>query len=111
MTGVKYDSIIVITDKLTKYSYFIPYKESSTAQELVYAFNRVVASQHGLPRQLITNRRTTFISEFWKSLIEQLGVKHKLSTAFHPQTDRQTEQLNQTLEQYLRSYINHPQDN
>ena len=111
MTNAKYDSILVITEKLTKYGYFIPYKESSTTQELAYAFIRVVASQHGLPKQLISDRDKLFTSKFWKSLMQQLGVKQSLSTAFHPQTDGQTERLNQTLEQYLRCYVNYKQDN
>ena len=111
MTNATYDSILVITEKLTKYGYFIPYKESSTTQDLAYAFIRVIASQHGLPKQLISDRDKLFTSKFWKSLMQQLGVKHSLSTAFHPQTDGQTERLNQTLEQYLRCYVNHEQNN
>ena len=111
MTNAIYDSILVITDKLTKYAYFIPYKESSTTQDLAYAFIRVIASQHGLPKQLISDRDKLFTSNFWKSLMQKLGVKHSLSTAFHPQTDGQTERLNQTLEQYLRCYVNYEQNN
>src|SRR5207248_10180255 len=111
MTNTIYDSVWVVTDRLTKLAYFIPYKESSTAIDLAYAFQRMIHSQHGLPHSIISDRRTTSVSNFWQSLTAQLGVKHKLSTAYHPQTDGQTEQLNQTLEQYLRYYINYRQDN
>ena len=64
-----------------------------------------------MPKEITTDRDKLFASKFWKSLIDQLGSKHKLSTAFHPQTDSQTECLNQTMKQYLRCYINYKQDN
>ena len=111
MTKVVYDSILVITDRLTKYGHFIPYKESSTATELAYIFLKVVVAQHGLPDEIISDRDKLFTSKFWQTFTAQLGINTKLSTAFHPQTDGQTERLNQTLEQYLRSYVNDQQDN
>lgn len=111
MTKVAYDAIWVVTCRLTKYAYFIPYKESSTAEELAYAFMRIVVGQHGMPQEIISDRDKLFTSKFWKSLMAQLGANHKLSTAFHPQTDGQTERLNQTLEAYLRSYVNEKQTN
>lgn len=111
MTGSKFDSILVITDRLTKFGHFIPYKEATTAEELSYVFLKTIISEHGLPDELISDRGTTFTSKFWQSLVKQLGMNHKLSTAYHPQTDGQTERLNQTLEQYLRCYVNYQQDN
>lgn len=111
MTGVVYDSILVITDRLTKYGHFVPYKEASNAEELAYVFKKIVIANHGLPEEIISDRDKLFTSKFWQSLMAQLGTNHKLSTAFHPQTDGQTERLNQTLEQYLRSYVNKQQDN
>ncbi|QLI66325.1 Transposon Tf2-12 polyprotein [Metarhizium brunneum] len=110
MTNVEYDSIFVVTDRLTKYGYFLPYREASNAEELAYVFLRTIASNHGLPEEIISDRGSTFTSKFWQALMAQLGTNHKLSTAYHPQTDGQTERLNQTLEQYLRCYINHQQD-
>ncbi|KAL1960957.1 hypothetical protein VTO42DRAFT_4845 [Malbranchea cinnamomea] len=65
----------------------------------------------GLPKEWITDRDSKFTSQFWNTLMEQLGVKQKLSTAGHPQTDGQAERLNQTVEQYLRCYLNYQQDN
>jgi len=111
MTKVKYDSILVITDRLTKYAYFIPYLESSNAEDLAYTFLRVIFANHGMPETIISDRDKLFTSKFWKSLMDQLGTKHKLSTAYHPQTDGQTERINQVLEQYLRCYVNYRQDN
>ncbi|EXV01030.1 reverse transcriptase domain protein [Metarhizium robertsii] len=110
MTNVEYDSIFVVTDRLTKYGYFLPYREASNAEELAYVFLRTIASNHGLPEEIISDRGSTFTSKFWQALMAQLGTNHKLSTAYHPQTDGQTERLNQTLEQYLRCYINYQQD-
>ncbi|TIC91053.1 Transposon Tf2-6 polyprotein [Colletotrichum higginsianum] len=111
LTKTWYDSILVIVDRLTKYAYFIPYLESSTAEGLAYTFLKYIISNHGLPKEIVSDRDKLFTSKFWKSLISQLGADHKLSTAFHPQTDGQTERINQILEQYLRCYVNYDQDN
>jgi hypothetical protein len=64
-----------------------------------------VFAQHGLPKALISDRDTRFTSHFWKTLMQLLGVKHKLSTAFHPQIDGQTERVNRVLEEYLRHFV------
>lgn len=111
VSGVKYNSILVVTNQLMKYSYFIPYKESGTAEDLAFTILRIVICNHRLPDEWITDRGTWMTSKFWQALIAQLGINHKLSTAYHPQTDRQTKRLNQTLENYLRSYVNYQQDN
>ena len=111
MTKKTYDSIWVITDRLTKYGYFIPYIEASTAKDLAYAFTRVVIANHGVPKTVISDRGTIMNSKFWKTLTARLGIRWKPSTAYHPQTDGQTERLNQTLEQYLRCYVDQEQDN
>jgi hypothetical protein len=65
MTEATYDAIWVVTDRLTKYAYFIPYKEASSATDLAYIFQRTIHSQHGLPHSIITDRGTTFTSNFW----------------------------------------------
>jgi RNase H-like domain found in reverse transcriptase/Integrase zinc binding domain/Chromo (CHRromatin Organisation MOdifier) domain len=111
LTGVEFDSILVINDRLTKLAYFIPYKESSTAEELAYTFTKTIIAQHGVPQEIVSDRDKLFTSQFWQSLADLLGTKHKLSTSYHPQTDGQTERTNQTLEQYLRCYLNYEQDN
>ena len=111
MTKTVYDSILVITDRLTKWVYFIPYKEASNAEDLAYTFIKYVVANHGMPEEIISDRDKLFTSKFWKSLMAQLGTKQKMSTAFHPQTDGQTERANQTMEQYLRAYVNYEQDN
>jgi len=111
LTKATYDSILVITDRLTKYGYFLPYREDASADDLAYTFMRTVVANHTLPNEIISDRDKLTRSRFWQSLMNQLGTKSKLSTAYHPQTDGQTERLNQTLEQYLRFYVNYQQDN
>lgn len=110
MTGKAHDAILVIVDRFTKYAYFLPYLKTGTAEDAAYVFLRHVTAQHGMPDELVTDRDKLFTSNFWKSLMAQLGPKLRLSTAYHPQSDGQTERTNQTLEQYLRCYVNHPQN-
>jgi len=111
VTGESYDSILVIVDRFTKFGRFIPYRETWGAAKLAHIFVKNVIANHGTPQSLITDRDKLFTSNFWTSLSQELGIKHKLSTAYHPQTDGQTERLNQILEQYLRCYVNDRQDN
>lgn len=110
-TGNRYDSIFVVVDRLTKYTHFIPYNEDFTVQSLAKIFVDRIIRYHGIPKSIISDRDKLFTSAFWKTLIATLGIKLKLSTAFHPTTDGQTERMNQTLEVYLRHYVNHAQDN
>lgn len=111
LTSTHFDSILVITDRLTKYGLFVPYLEGSNARQFSHTFIKEIVAKHGLPKEIISDRDKLFTSHFWESLTAQMGIKRKMSTAFHPQTDGQTERLNQTLEQYLRGYINYGQDN
>jgi hypothetical protein len=69
LTGVIYDFILVVTDRLTKYAHFISYKEGLTAEELVYTFNKNIIANYRIPKEIINNRDKLFISNFWKSLI------------------------------------------
>lgn len=110
-TSVSYDSIWVVVDRLTKWAYFLPCSTRTTAEQLAYLFERHVASQHLWPDNIVSDRDKLFVSKFWQGLMQRMGVKSKLSTAFHPQTDGQTERLNQILGTYLRSFVNFEQDN
>ena len=94
ITKVIYNSIFVITDRLTKYGYFIPYKKVLLAENLAYTFYKYVIGNHELPEKIISNRDKLFTFKFWKSLIDLVGTKHNLSTSYHPQTDGQTKLLN-----------------
>ena len=84
LTKAVYDLILVITDRLMKYRYFISYKEALSAEELAYMFLRVIAANYGLPEEIISDRDKLFTFKFWKSLVNQLGIHHKLSTSYHP---------------------------
>jgi hypothetical protein len=105
-----HDMILVIVDRLTKMALFIPTFSDIDAGEVAMLFLRYVFAKHGTPSDIISDRGKHFTSRFWTSLCELLGIKGNLSTAYHPQTDGQTERVNQILEQYLRVYINYQQD-
>jgi hypothetical protein len=105
-----YSIIWVVVDRLTKIAHFIPLK-TTQAKELAEAFMQFVWKYHGLPINIVSDRDPTFTSKFWMALMKALGVDLSLSTAYHPQTDGQTERINQILEQYLRCFINYYMDN
>ena len=104
-----HDAILVVVDRLTKMAVFIPTTKSMSAADVAALFLREVVRVHGLPESLISDRDTVFTSHFWRRLIELLGIKANRSTAFHPQTDGQTERMNSVLEQYLRIYCDYQQ--
>jgi hypothetical protein len=110
VSGATYDSILVVVDRLSKQAYFLPHKKSHNAKDLAYTYLRYIAAEHGLPEELISDRGPTFASKFWQELMAKLGTNHKLSSAYHPQTDGQTERMNQVVEAYLRAYINMEQN-
>ena len=111
LTGVIYDLILIIVNWLTKEVRFLPYKEASDAEELTYTFLRNVTVLQGLPDEIILNRDKLFTLRFWTALTRQLRLSHKLSIIYHSQTDKQTEWMNQVVEQYLRGYVGYWQMN
>jgi len=108
--GQVYDSILVVVDKLTKMSHYIPAKANWSAQELAMVWIREVVRLHGTPKNIISDRGPIMNSKFWDSFCHYLGTQRVLSSAYHPETDGQTERQNQTLEQYLRCYCCLEQD-
>ena len=104
-----YTNIMVVIDRLTKMRHLIPLKTLDTI-EVAEAFVRHVFKLHGLPSTIISDRGSQFISLFWKTLCERLGIESRLSTAHHPETDGQTENANAIMEQYLRMYCSYLQD-
>src|SRR5664279_4977856 len=98
-----YDSIWVVVDHLTKIAHFIPVKTTYTSAKLAEIYMKRIVSLHGVPKSIVSDRGTQFTSHFWKQLHETLGTRLEFSTAFHPQTDGQTERVNQILEDMLRA--------
>jgi len=105
-----YDSILVVVDRLTKMVHFIPTTEKTSAEELAWLFRDNVWKLHGLPESIIADREPQFAAGLMRELNGMLGIKSELSTVFYPQTDGQTERVNQELEQYLRIFIDHRQE-
>lgn len=109
-TRCRYDSILVIVDRLTKYAYFLPCTENISAEDLATLYISEIYSKHGLPVDIVSDRGPQFRSNFWTRLLQKTGTKSSMSTAYHPQSDGQTERVNQCLEQYLRVFVNYEQD-
>jgi len=105
-----YNAILVVVDRLTKMGHFIPTTERTSAEGLARLFRDNVWKLHGLPDSIISDRGPQFAAGIMKELNGMLGIETKLSTAFHPQTDGQTERMNQELEQYLQIFIDHRQE-
>jgi len=101
------DAILVVCDRLSKMTHFVAMTERTSAEGLARLFWDNAWKLHGLLESVVSDRGPQFAAELTKELNRMLGIKTKLSTAFHPQTDRQTERINQKLEQYLRFFIEH----
>ncbi len=100
----------MITDKLIKYEYFLSYKKATFTKDLTYMFLRMIVANHDLSDEIISNKDKLFTSKFWKSLVNQLEIHHKLSMTYYSQMNEQMKRMNQTLKQYLRCYINYRQN-
>ena len=96
-----FDSIFIVVDRLKKMAHFVPCNKTVTGEETARLFIDNVYKYHGLPDDIISDQGTQFTSKFWQSLFKILQVKIKLFSAYHPQTNGQTERVNQVLEQYL----------
>lgn len=105
-----YNAIMVVVDRLSKLLHAIPTTDTVTAEGVARLFKDYVWKHHGLPLQVISDRGPQFVAKFMKELNDILGIKTAASTSFHPQTDGQTERSNQEIEQYLRLFVNHRQD-
>jgi len=105
-----YTQIMVVVDRFTKMAHFVGLPTNATAKDVANVFLREVWKLHGLPTEIISDMDAKFSGEFWESLCKLLGIKRKMSTAYHPQTDGQMERTNQVLEGYLRNFVNYDQD-
>jgi hypothetical protein len=98
-----YDSIWVIVDRLTKVAHFIPVKTTYTGVKLTELYNSRIVCLYGVPKKIVSDQGTQFTSRFWQKLHESMDTKLNFSSAYHPQTDGQTERTNQILEDMLRA--------
>nr|CAH67706.1 H0512B01.1 [Oryza sativa] len=104
-TSVGHDSIWVVVDRLTKVAHFIPVKTTYTGHKLAELYMARVVCLHGVPKKIVSDRGSQFTSKFWQKLQSELGTRLNFSTAYHPQTDGQTERVNQILEDMLRACV------
>lgn len=95
---------MVVVDRLTKRAHFFAITNEFSASDLARTFYERVWTQHDLPKQIISDRGTQFASALFQEVCKHLGIKSTMSSAYHPETDGQTERTNQSLEQYLRIY-------
>jgi transposase InsO family protein len=99
------NAILVVVDKFSKFSHFIPLSHPFTALTVAKAFFSEVYRLHGLPETIISDRDRIFTSNLWRELFKLVGVTLAMSSAYHPQTDGQTERVNQCLETFLRCFV------
>jgi len=104
LRGVVYNAILVIVDRYTKMAHYQACTKELDAEGLCGLIIERVIRDYGVPEGIVTDRGSVFTSSYWSNICYYLKMKKKLSTAFHPQTDGQTERQNQTLEAYLRAY-------
>jgi transposase InsO family protein len=102
-TQSNYDSIWVIMDQLTKVAHFIPIKTTYSVPQLIELYMSRIVCLHGALKKIVSNRGTQITSKFWERLHETLDTQLRFSSTYHPQTDGQTERVNQILEDMLRA--------
>ena len=107
--GITYRYVLAFVDRLSKMRHLVP-TTSMEVEEATNCFYAHVWKHHGLPEFFVSDRGTQFTSDVWKHLCKMLKIDAKLSTAYHPETDGQTERVNAVMEHYLRAYVNYMQD-
>jgi len=106
-----HDLILVVCDRFSKILHFVAMTEITMVEGLARLFRDNMWKLHGLLESVISDRGPQFAAGMTRELNKMLGIETKLLTAYHPETDRQTERINQELEQYLRMYVNHRLNN
>jgi len=104
-----YDTILIITDRLTNYVRIEPTYLTATAPDIAFLVYNTWCRQFGLPQRIVSDRDKLFMSQFWKTLHKLLNIEVRSSTSYHPQTDGSSERSNRTIIQALRNYVNRRQ--
>jgi len=104
-TNSGFDSVLTITDRLSKMVKFVPVQKDITAEQTVNILVERLVADHGLPKQIVCDRDPKFKAELFRCFAERFGINLNMSTAYHPQTDGQSERTNRTLEDMLRHYV------
>ncbi|KAK4389749.1 Transposon Ty3-I Gag-Pol polyprotein [Sesamum angolense] len=104
-TGRKHDALWVIVDRLTKSAHFLPIRQNDSLDKLTKLYLSEIVRLHSIPTSIVSDRDPRFTSHFWGSLQRALGTKLHFSTAFHPQTDGQSERTIQILEDMMRACV------
>lgn len=105
-TSASYNTILVVVDKFSKFSHFIPLKHPFTVANVARSFMDQVYWLHGMPKSIISDRDRIFTSPLWQVLFKSAGSELHFSSSYHPQTDGQTERVNQCLETFLLCFVN-----
>ena len=105
LTARGVDSVLVVVDRLSKMAHFLPARSDMTGPQVAELFVNCVWALHGLPRSVVTDRGPNFLNEWNAALMKLVGTKHYKTTAYHPESDGQTERTNRVLGEVLRHYV------
>jgi hypothetical protein len=106
-TAKQHDSIMVIVDKLTKATHFIPVNSTHKVDDIAEIYMCAFVKLHGVPKTIVSDRDSKFTSNFWKGLSNGFGTSLNFITTYHPETNGQTERVNHLIEDMLRMYVMH----
>jgi hypothetical protein len=110
-TGRGNTGIMVVVDRLSKMTHFLPIQNGTGVEEVVRLFVDRIYCLHGLPKSFVSDRNSKFIASFWRSVFDILETKLDMSFTRHSETDGQTERVNRILEEYLRGVVKYNQKN